>query len=138
MPFISIKLEEGEKLPTISTGIIGKKEIACPNCKERLVMWLCKRKDEKYIKGECDLCGYNKVITPMECDVIQPSSPLFELYYGFNPEKDNNKNKKQYEKYKDKMKEFREERINNKVKEGKLGTTDLKNIKSYIRDRGIE
>ena len=139
MPYMKIELEKGEKFPEISTSNTGKREImVCPNCKEKFSIFLHYWNKKKYLKGECEVCGYRKCITPKECDIIQPSSPLFKLLYGFNPNEDNKRIKKNLKWYKEKRKEIREENLNRKVKEEKLKTTDLKNIKSYVRDRGIE
>ncbi len=134
-----LKLKKGEKMPEIEfiDIPIGGKKLKCPNCNERfkVELWKNKRRNDKYFKGECWTCGYKLHISPEACDLIQPSNPLFGLYYGA-PEDVSKKAEREV--MKNKFKEKREEKLYEKQKEGILKSSDVKNIKSYTKSRGLE
>ena len=90
MVILKLKLGKGERLPKIQSDRIRRVDGKCPNCEETFTIWLCQnfKNKFKYFKGECWSCGYSFLMTPKECELIQPDSYLFEIYYGFHPDRD--------------------------------------------------
>jgi len=110
--------------------------IECPNCKTKIKAILQENRWVKWIEVNCDSCGFRNKIKDL--DFIQPSSPFFKAIYKKEPIKNYEKEKKEEEKIKDNLKDKREIELKLRVNQGSLKPWQLKDIKHYTRERGIE
>jgi len=57
-------------------------KIYCPNCKQKkLEARYGENRWVKWINTKCETCGYKKLLKKDDLDVIQPSSPLWNMIY---------------------------------------------------------
>lgn len=103
--------------------------IICPNCKNKIRAFLESNHWVKWIKIDCQTCGYYYQLKDTQFDFIQPSSPLFELIYKseLKPKED-----------KENKKSERDKRLWRKSKEGRLKPWEEDYIKKYTKERGLE
>jgi|TARA_R100000750_G_scaffold45244_2_gene30378 hypothetical protein len=131
----TIQLEKLEELPVIEFSQTKGVEDICKECKERFTMYLHIMGKRRWMMGECKNCDTKYVLTPKQCDYIQPSSRLFKLYYGRNPIKEELKKERDFNKRKEILKGERDER----VKRSKiLKPWEKADVKYYIKEHNLE
>lgn len=111
--------------------------VECPNCKRTIKANMHSNRWVKWIDVNCWTCGYHYIMKDIHFDLVQPSSPFFELIYGNKVLKQLNEGKEKHKENKKKFEEGREERLWKRKKEGRLKDSELTEIKSYIKSRGI-
>lgn len=112
--------------------------IKCPNCKREIKAILQKNRWVKWIKVECYNCGYRKLVEEKEFDYIQPSSPFFKIIYGHDPLTEENTKIKINKLKKENQNQEREDNLEKMIHRGKLKPHEFKDIKSYVKNRGLE
>lgn len=138
MPDCIIQLEKGQKMPVITFSQIRGIEETCKECEEKFTIFLHKSDRGKWLRGDCQSCGNRVILTPKQCELIQPSSNLFEFYYGEDPFKVARKKRKETMIQKENLKGDREDRLKIKVKQGLLKPWELGDVKSYIKEHNLE
>ena len=134
----AIQLEKGERLPKIEFSQKNGVEEICKECEKRFTIYLHEMDGIKWFKGECKSCGNRITLTPKQCDLIQPSSKLFKLYYEDDPFESERKKQKEREMEKENLKQDREDNLRLKVKQGLLKPWEVGDVKSYVRERNLE
>src|SRR3990167_10479053 len=88
------ELEDGTEFSAV---IQTHQTISCENCGDKIEANY--DKNAKEIRAECWLCGWKLKLNKKDVDLIQPSSPFFELIYNWSPQKRAvlEKRKKQFE-----------------------------------------
>jgi hypothetical protein len=108
--------------------------IKCPNCKSRTKAILQQNRWVKWIIAECYVCGWQKLIPEKEFDFIQPESPFFKIIYGYDPIAEESLKQKLLKSKKENDKQSKEDNLRRRG----LKPWQIKDIKSYIRNRGLE
>ena len=125
------------KQPKVIGKFNNKVKMQCPNCGESIVVFRGLNKWCSWFRGECYTCGYVFKLKDNEFDYIQPDSPFFELVYKYNPDSISEKNKKDYEKKKDKRKaelerKYWEERYDPTQKHSRLRADERRTIEKEV------
>lgn len=110
--------------------------INCPNCKRKIKAILKENRWVKWIEVSCEDCGYRKNIENF--DFIQPDSPFFKAVYGNNPIEKQKQEIRNRNWAKENLKDKREIELQLRVRQGFLKPWELKDIKSYTRERRLE
>ena len=90
----------------------------------------------KWIEIYCSGCKYRENVENF--DFIQPTSPFFQAIYGNDPIALSKRQRREKESRDNNLKDDREIGLMLKVKEGILKPWEIKDVKSYTRERGLE
>lgn len=135
-----LQLEKGEKLPDIVFSQQMSIKEVCPKCGEDFTLFFHKSPFDgrKWFAGECDSCEERIYLSPKQCDLLQPSSKLFKIYYGKDIFKEAVENQKKNNLMQEKLRMEREDRLLIRKRQGILKASELEDIKKYTRTHNLE
>lgn len=103
----------------------------CPDCTDTVQIDYHRNRWVEWFAGDCD-CDYEFRLLGKDFQYVQPSSLFFETIYGFNPAKDEEKERKQKEIEAINRKVQLEEKYKKQENEGELKPWERKTIEDIV------